>query len=99
VRTITGLRILARREGLGIFVAGDGFLYNMVRTIVGTLLEVGRGQMDVGSTGRALKSGKRQDAGPTAPAAGLYLLRVLYDEPIFQGPDPGPKGLPGTFRE
>ncbi len=99
VRTITGLRILAQREGLGMFIAGDGFLYNMVRTIAGTLLEVGRGQMDAGSTGRALKSGERRDAGPTAPAAGLYLLRVLYDEPIFQGPDPGPKGMPGAFRE
>lgn len=97
VRTITGLRIRAQRGGLGIFVAGDGFLYNMVRTIAGTLLEVGRGQMDAGCTGRALASKNRQDAGPTAPAGGLYLLRVLYHEPIFQGPDPGPNGVPGAF--
>jgi tRNA pseudouridine38-40 synthase len=101
VRTISGVRILARREGLGIFVGGDGFLYNMVRTIAGTLLEVGRGQMEVSSIGRALSSGKREDAGPTAPPGGLYLLRVLYSEPIFEGPDPSPVGgpdlTPGAF--
>ncbi len=56
----------------------DGFLYNMVRSIVGTLIEIGRGKRDVQSVAEVLRSGLRELAGPTAPAVGLVLERVDY---------------------
>jgi tRNA pseudouridine38-40 synthase len=59
-------------------VGGDGFLRHMVRNIVGTLLEVGSGRMNVGEF-RAVLAGKdRTVAGPTAPARGLFLKEVFY---------------------
>ena len=59
-------------------VAGSGFLYNMVRILVGTMLEIGQGRRAPDSVARALESGDRRDAGPTAPAHGLMLSRVEY---------------------
>ncbi|MGH9462180.1 MAG: tRNA pseudouridine(38-40) synthase TruA [Vicinamibacteria bacterium] len=58
--------------------AADGFLHHMVRNIVGTLLEVGRGKIDPGEIDRLLKAKDRKQAGPTAPARGLHLMRVEY---------------------
>ncbi len=63
---------------LHVEVAGDGFLRHMVRTIVGTLIEVGTGQRDPASVLAALESGRRADAGVTAPGHGLFLVRVHY---------------------
>ncbi len=60
-------------------VAGSGFLYNMVRILAGTMLEVGMGRRPVSSMEKALASGDRLDAGPTAPARGLVLTRVEYE--------------------
>jgi tRNA pseudouridine38-40 synthase len=85
VRTIQHLRFVARRERFWFVVQGDGFLYNMVRTIAGTLIDVGRGKLDEGAIARALASGRRDEAGPTAPAGGLYLLSVQYPERPFPG--------------
>ena len=98
VRTITRVRLFARRRGLAVVVQGDGFLYNMVRTIVGTLIDVGRGRLDRGCVSRALSDGRRGPLGPTAPAAGLYLLRVCYPMPCFSGPDLGPRGAAGVIQ-
>lgn len=98
VRTLRALRIVARQRGFGIVVEADGFLYNMVRTIAGTLIEAGRGKLGPADVERALASGERTAAGPTAPACGLYLLRVRYPESIFPGPDRGPRGVPGLFQ-
>ncbi len=70
---------IARAQGcIDIEVSGDGFLYNMVRILVGTLIEVGKGQRSVGSVLAALRSKRRQQAGPTAPARGLTLREVSY---------------------
>lgn len=55
-------------------VRGRGFLYNMVRIIAGTLMEVGRGQMPPEQVGEILLACDRQAAGPTAPACGLTLI-------------------------
>lgn len=60
-------------------VSGDGFLRHMVRAIVGTLVEIGRGRREPGSMAALLASGRRAQAGPTAPARGLFLVRVDYD--------------------
>ena len=97
VRTLRRVRFLARRRGFGLIVEADGFLYNMVRTIAGTLIDIGRGRLEVDCIARALASGERTAAGMTAPAAGLYLMSVRYPGPIFQGRDRGPFGASGLF--
>ena len=68
-RTITDIR--AEREG------ADGFLYNMVRIIVGTLLEVSEGRLSAADLPSVIAGGKRESAGRTAPPEGLYLHRVF----------------------
>lgn len=82
IRTVR--RCDPRREGDFVLldVEADGFLYNMVRTIAGTLYEVGRGRWPVESTESILKSRDRRQAGPTAPAQGLCLVRVDYNQPV-----------------
>ena len=65
-------------EILAYEVTGTGFLRHMVRTIVGTLVEVGRGRRPVGWMADVLASRDRAAAGPTSPAAGLFLVRVDY---------------------
>lgn len=96
VRTVHHVRVLARRERLAIVVQGEGFLFNMVRIMAGTLLEVGRGHRPADCVSLALRSGTRTDAGATAPAQGLYLVRVLYDEPLFADEIQAPAGRFGT---
>ncbi len=62
-------------------VTANGFLRHMVRTIVGTLVEIGAGRRDTAAIARAFSSGNRADAGPTAPACGLWLVHVDYRAP------------------
>lgn len=78
VRTITRSEVMPGRV-LVYEVAGTGFLRHMVRAIVGTLVEVGRGRRDPASMVLLLERGTRADAGRTAPAQGLFLVRVDYD--------------------
>ncbi len=59
-------------------VTANGFLRHMVRAMVGTLVEIGTGRREPDSIEQALRSGARTDAGPTAPACGLWLARVTY---------------------
>ncbi|HWR24200.1 MAG TPA: tRNA pseudouridine(38-40) synthase TruA [Feifaniaceae bacterium] len=59
-------------------VEGNGFLYNMVRILVGTMLSAAKGTLPPDAMQKALRSCLRQDAGPTAPAHGLTLMRVVY---------------------
>ncbi len=63
-------------------VRANGFLYNMVRIMAGTLLECAHGNRDVSAVERSLLSGKREDAGFTAPPEGLYLTDVRYAQEI-----------------
>jgi tRNA pseudouridine38-40 synthase len=65
-------------DRITIDVAGDGFLYNMVRTIVGTLVEVGAGKRDVTWPAEVLAARDRRQAGQTAPPHGLFLVSVDY---------------------
>lgn len=81
VRTVTAVAVSELGDGLlAVDVAGDGFLWNMVRTIVGTLVDVGRGKRTAADVRAALELGDRRRAGPTAPAQGLALVKVYYDE-------------------
>jgi tRNA pseudouridine38-40 synthase len=59
-------------------VTGNGFLHHMVRNMVGTLVEVGRGKLEAADVMRILNARDRTLAGPTAPAQGLCLARVEY---------------------
>ncbi len=63
---------------VAIEIEANGFLYNMVRNIVGTLIDVGRGKQDVAWVQHVLASGDRTLAGPTAPPHGLFLLQADY---------------------
>jgi len=82
VRTVASSRVDATgRDGLLVYeVTGDGFLRHMVRTIVGTLVETGRQRRSVESMRETIASRDRAAAGPTAPAEGLFLTSVVYDE-------------------
>ena len=60
-------------------VEADGFLYNMVRSIVGTLVNVGRGFWPPEKVIAILRAQDRTQAGPTAPAKGLFLVNVIYE--------------------
>ena len=82
IRMITNIQILTEHpwdkqdcELIHIRVTGNGFLYNMVRIIVGTLVAIGRGQMDIACIAHVLETGNRELAGPTAPAQGLMLMQ------------------------
>ncbi len=80
VRTIFSSAWTREGEYLLYDVTGSGFLYNMVRILVGTMLSVGTGVMDEDALSRALTSKNRADAGATAPAHGLTLMRVVYPD-------------------
>ena len=78
VRTVTKSEF-SREENLILYrIAANGFLYNMVRIIVGTLLDVALGKIEPNEIPRIIKSLDRKQAGSTAPACGLYLNRVVY---------------------
>ena len=61
-------------------VSANGFLYNMVRILVGTMLEIGSGKLPEDAIARAIASKRRDDAGATAPPQGLALMRVQYED-------------------
>ena len=79
VRCVSACGVTRRGDLVEIRVQADGFLYNMVRIIVGTLLEVESGRIDPQTIPAILQSGDRTRAGATAPAHGLYLEQVFYD--------------------
>ncbi len=79
-REIYDLKIKKKGRIFTFEITGNGFLYNMVRIIVGTLLDVGRDKLTQENVEQALASGKREYAGQTMPACGLYLKRVEYPQ-------------------
>ena len=80
VRNITGIEVVKERDEVFIRVSGNGFLYNMVRIIAGTLIEVGLKRKDEGYVKAALEALNREAAGPTAPAHGLLLKDFRFME-------------------
>jgi tRNA pseudouridine38-40 synthase len=87
VRTLSRVAIERESEAdprvLSVVVEGNAFLYNMIRILVGTLVDVGRGRLEPGAVARALAARDRRLAGTTAPAHGLVLERVEL-EPLTE---------------
>ncbi len=82
VRTITGLEVWREGHAVIFEVTGDGFLYHMVRIIAGTLVEAGQGKIPPEEIPAIVGSCDRERAGHTAPAHGLFLKQIYYNEDI-----------------
>lgn len=80
VRTIYCLEVSKSDNMIKIHIEGSGFLYNMVRIIAGTLMQVGSGLYPPEYVGEIIAARDRQKAGPTAPAKGLRLVRIAFEE-------------------
>jgi len=78
VRHLMRSELIEDNDELHYYAEADGFLYNMVRIIVGTLLEVGRGKIPASDVPDILAARNRKAAGPTAPPRGLALVKVKY---------------------
>jgi tRNA pseudouridine38-40 synthase len=78
--TVRSARLIERGDELAVLLSADSFLHHMVRNIVGSLVEVGRGARPPGWMAGLLAGRDRARAGPTAPAQGLFLVRVLYGD-------------------
>lgn len=78
VRTITELKIVKEGDYIRFYVSGDGFLYNMVRIIVGTLLDVGEGKIEPQEMKLVIESKDRKKSGMVVPASGLCLEEIFY---------------------
>ena len=87
VRTIRTARVTRVGDEIVLTVEGDAFLYNMVRIIAGTLIEIGQGRRGEDAFTRAIGSGNRLDLGVTAPPHGLELTRVDYPAAAFAEPE------------
>ena len=80
IRTIYKADVIQMpNDRIYIELTGNGFLYNMVRIITGTLVEVGVGKIEPKEIESIIKSGKRENAGKTLPPQGLYLVKVEYE--------------------
>ena len=78
---VRAVHVRRRKNLLAIAISADRFLHHMVRNVVGSAVEVGRGARPVSWLPEVLARGDRRRAGPTAPARGLTLLRVMYGVP------------------
>ena len=87
VRTIYYCDVTRNGDLLELKVCANGFLYNMVRAITGTVLYAAEGKLTPEEIPVILGSGNRTLAGPTAPPGGLYLTRVWYEDERLNGPD------------
>ena len=79
VRTISRFDVRRENDDVELFVTADGFLYNMVRIMVGTLLDINKGHLPQGCIPDILAAKNRMAAGVTAPAEGLWLADVRYE--------------------
>lgn len=77
-RTVKSFSVYREGQFVYMTVEADGFLYNMVRIMVGTLLKIQQGKLSADSIPRIIQAENRKEAGPTAPACGLYLDEVFY---------------------
>ena len=79
IRTIYSTKIYEKEERIFIELTGNGFLYNMVRIIAGTLIEVGTGKIKLEEIPQIIETKERTKAGKTLPPYGLYLVNVEYE--------------------
>lgn len=79
IRTIYNAKVEKKGDRIIIELTGNGFLYNMVRIIAGTLVDVGLGKIEPKDIPNIINGGDRQKAGKTLPAHGLYLVEVKYN--------------------
>lgn len=87
IRTITGAELVRFGDEIILTVEGDAFLYNMVRIIAGTLIEIGLGRRSVNAFSEAYETLNRLSLGVTAPPQGLELTKVYYPEAAFVLPE------------
>ncbi len=78
VRTVYDLQVTKEKDLITIRITGNGFLYNMVRIIAGTLIKVGAGEWEPSYIKEVLEARDRRLAGPTAPAKGLTLMNIIF---------------------
>ncbi|MDH8677956.1 tRNA pseudouridine(38-40) synthase TruA [Fusibacter bizertensis] len=78
IRTVDEIKFIKEQNMLKIEFKGNGFLYNMVRIMVGTIIEVGLRERELSTLEKVFDTGIREYAGETAPAKGLYLESVIY---------------------
>ena len=79
VREIYSIQIKKHEELVTVDICGNGFLYNMVRIIIGTLLRVNEGKLSTGDIKKIINGKDRQKAGPTVPPQGLTMLEIIYE--------------------
>ena len=82
VRTVHWCRTQREGDLISVYVCADGFLYNMVRAIVGTMVYASYGKLEPEAIPGLLETGDRRLTGPTMPPQGLYMNRVWYDGPV-----------------
>ena len=82
MRTVYRCDVTREGNEIKLIVEGNGFLYNMVRIIAGTLMLVGAGKLEPGAIRKSLLTLDRLDLGVTAPAKGLTLMEVFYDDTL-----------------
>ena len=80
VRTVYRLEVDKNDDVISIIISGNGFLYNMVRIIVGTLIKVGLGVYPPEYVKEIIEAKDRNAAGPKAPACGLMLVKIDYED-------------------
>lgn len=87
VREMHSASVVRVGDEIVFIICGSGFLYNMVRIMAGTLIEIGKGALGEDAFTRAIETSDRLALGPTAPAQGLELTRIDYPEISYQTPD------------
>lgn len=96
IRTVYACDVRQRGHRLVVGIEGNGFLWNQVRIMAGTLAEVGRGTLDADAIPAILAARDRQAAGPTAPAHGLFLQWIRHADAPAEGPGDGEEAGVGT---
>jgi len=82
IRTVYDVKIVQDKQLIKLYITGSGFLYNMVRIIAGTLIDIGKGKIDSSCIEQALKSQDRTMLGKTSGPEGLFLISVNYKKPL-----------------
>lgn len=88
VRTVHYFDVVREEDLITLKVCANGFLYNMVRIMVGTVLYAAEGKLTPEEIGAILLRGNRVEAGPTVPPGGLYMTKLWYREPVGLDTDP-----------